>query len=131
MIVKSVYFIITIFAGAALCLLTARPVHAQLDPACQANPNSALCQDVNGTRAKSNFGLYGPDGLLTNITNLISIITGIAGVIMLMLGAFRYIRSSGDPSNISNAQNTILFALIGLVIAASARALVLFVLSRV
>lgn len=66
--------------------------------------------------------------VLAKIVNIISIIVGAAAVLMIIFGGFRYITSGGDSGNISAAKNTILYAIIGLVIVALAQVIVRFVL---
>ena len=68
--------------------------------------------------------------LITNIVNLFSLIVGIVAVVMIIVGGFRYITSGGDSGNVSGANNTILYAIVGLVIVALAQFIVRFVLSK-
>lgn len=68
--------------------------------------------------------------LLTNIVNIISVIVGVVAVIMIIFGGFRYITSGGDSNKVGTAKNTILYALIGLVIVALAQFIVRFVLKQ-
>jgi hypothetical protein len=51
-------------------------------------------------------------------------------VIMLIFAGFRYVTSAGNTETIGKAKNTILFAIIGLVIVAFAQLIVHFVLSQ-
>jgi uncharacterized membrane protein YuzA (DUF378 family) len=67
---------------------------------------------------------------LTKVVDVLFIIVGIAAVIMIMVGGFKYVIASGDSNNINSAKNTILFAIIGLGVALSARWILLYVLSR-
>jgi len=67
--------------------------------------------------------LFGDTGVFKQITNTILYIVGIVAVIMLIIGGIRYVTSGGD------AKNTVLYALIGLVIAFLAFAIVNFVIS--
>ena len=69
-------------------------------------------------------------GLITLVINIFSIVVGIAAVIMIIIGGLKYITSSGDSNNITGAKNTILYAIIGLVVVALAQIIVQFVLSR-
>lgn len=69
--------------------------------------------------------------LISQIINVLSIIIGVTAVIMIMVGGFKYITSAGDSNNISSAKNTILYALVGLVVVALAQLIVKFVLSKV
>jgi hypothetical protein len=68
--------------------------------------------------------------LITTAINIISVIVGIVAVVMIIWGGFKYITSGGDSGNISAAKNTILFAIVGLIIVALAQIIVRFVLSR-
>ena len=72
--------------------------------------------------------LIGPNGVFTNITNTLLLAVGIISVIMLVFGGIRYIISGGDQKKITDAKNTILYAIIGLVIAILAYAIVTFVI---
>jgi cytochrome bd-type quinol oxidase subunit 2 len=70
------------------------------------------------------------DSLITDIVNIFSVVVGVVAVIMIIYGGFRYITSGGDSGNVTNAKNTILYALVGLVIVALAQFIVKFVLSK-
>ena len=63
--------------------------------------------------------------------NILSLVAGVAAVIMLIIGGLRYITSSGEAGNVSSAKNTIIYALVGLVVVALAQFIVHFVLARV
>jgi hypothetical protein len=49
---------------------------------------------------------------------------------MIILGGFKYITSGGDTGNVTGAKNTILYAIVGLVIVALAQIIVRFVLDK-
>lgn len=68
--------------------------------------------------------------LIATIINIFSVIVGVVAVIMMIYGGFKYITSGGDSGNITTAKNTILYAIIGLVIVAVAQLIVRFVLAR-
>jgi len=70
------------------------------------------------------------NGLIADIVNIFSIVVGIVAVIMIIVGGFRYITSGGDSGNVTGAKNTILYAIIGLIIVALAQFVVKFVLSK-
>jgi hypothetical protein len=55
---------------------------------------------------------------------------GIISVIMIIIGGIRYTLSNGDSSQITSAKNTILYAVIGLVVALLAYAIVNFVVGQ-
>ena len=73
--------------------------------------------------------LFGNTGVFTNITNTALAIVGIVSVIMLIWGGLRYVVSGGDSKKVTDAKNTILYAIIGLIIAVLAYAIVNFVLN--
>ncbi len=72
----------------------------------------------------------GVNKLVGQIINIFSIVVGIVAVIMIVYGGFRYITSGGESGNVTNAKNTILYAIIGLVIVALAQFIVKFVLAK-
>ena len=62
--------------------------------------------------------------------NLFSGIVGIISVVMVIVGGVRYITSGGDSGKVASAQNTVLYAVIGLVVVALAQIIVQFVLKK-
>ncbi len=68
------------------------------------------------------------DELIVTAINILSIVVGIVAVIMIIVGGFKYITSNGDSGAVSSAKNTILYAIVGLVIVALAQIIVRFVL---
>lgn len=75
--------------------------------------------------------LVGPDGVFTRITSIALYVIGAVSVIMLIWGGLRYIISGGDSKKVTDAKNTILYAIIGLVFAVLAYAIVSFVLNSI
>ena len=72
--------------------------------------------------------LFGDTGVFKQVTNVILYIVGIIAVIMLIIGGIRYVLSGGDAKKVTDAKNTILYAIIGLVICFLAFAIVNFVI---
>lgn len=102
-------------------LSAAQPAYAiniVKDQACQANPSSAIC--------KSSGDDVG--AIVKNVVNVLLYILGIISVIMIIVGGIRYTTSGGDSSGVKSAKDTILYAIIGLVVAIMAYAIVNFVL---
>ncbi|MBR2600917.1 hypothetical protein IKE07_02170 [Candidatus Saccharibacteria bacterium] len=75
--------------------------------------------------------LIGPNGVFTQITNTVLYVVGIISVIMLIYGGLRYVISGGDSKKVTDAKNTILYAIIGLIISILAFAIVNFVINAV
>ena len=93
--------------------------------------NAAVCQDRNDNQSASSNAFFGNnDSLLIKVANLLSLIVGIAAVIMIIVGGIKYILSSGDSSNVNSAKNMIIFAIVGLVVVAVSRSIIGFVVSK-
>ena len=73
--------------------------------------------------------LFGETGAFRQITNTVLFIVGVIAVIMLIIGGIKYVISGGDSKKVTDAKNTILYAIIGMVIAVFSYAIVTFVLS--
>ena len=73
--------------------------------------------------------LFGNTGVFKQVTNTILYIVGIIAVIMLIIGGIKYVVSGGDSKKVTDAKNTVLYAIIGLVIAFLAFAIINFVIS--
>ena len=73
----------------------------------------------------------GQDSIFTTIVNTLLFIIGAISVIMLIWGGIRYTTSAGNAASVTAAKNTIMYAIIGLVIAFLAFALVNWVLVAV
>ena len=73
--------------------------------------------------------LFGNAGVFKQVTNTVLYIVGIIAVIMLIIGGIKYVVSGGDSKKVTDAKNTILYAIIGLIIAFLAFAIVNFVIS--
>jgi cytochrome bd-type quinol oxidase subunit 2 len=72
--------------------------------------------------------LFGDNGTFTQLTNTILVVVGIISVFMLIFGGIRYIVSGGDSKKVTDAKNTIMYAIIGLIIAILSYAIVNFVI---
>ena len=73
--------------------------------------------------------LFGESGVFHQVTNTILYIVGIVAVIMLIIGGIKYLVSGGDSKKVTDAKNTVLYAIIGIVICFFAYAIVNFVVS--
>ena len=101
------------------------------------NINSGLCKGVTDAAGGSDSNCFDQDvngqtsleSIARKIINLFSIIVGIVAVIMIIYGGFRYITSGGDSGRVGNAKNTLIYAIIGLIIVALAQFIVHFVLT--
>ncbi|MFZ1410182.1 MAG: pilin [Micropruina sp.] len=70
----------------------------------------------------------GQTPLFQTITNVLLFIIGAVSVVMLIIGGFRYTVSQGDSSALTSAKNTILYSIIGIIVALLAYGIVNFVI---
>ena len=80
--------------------------------------------------AKGNLQTTSLTDSVANVTNIMITIIGIISVIMLIIGGFRYVLSGGDSKNTTAAKDTILYAIIGLVVSLLAYSIANFVLKQ-
>jgi hypothetical protein len=91
---------------------------------------SPIQQGVDAARGTGVVGnLFGNGGIVTTFTNLLLYLIGALSVVMLIFGGLKYTVSGGNSTSVTSAKNTVLYAIVGLVIAILAYAIVNFVLS--
>lgn len=73
----------------------------------------------------------GGAAIIPRLINLMLFIVGILAVIMLIWGGIRYVISGGAADKVKDAKNTILYAIVGLIVAILGYALVNWVISIV
>lgn len=64
------------------------------------------------------------------VINILSIVVGVVAVIMIIIGGFKYVTSGGDSGKVGGAKNTIIYAIIGLILVALAQVIVNIVLKQ-
>lgn len=72
--------------------------------------------------------------LMKTVQTIINVVLGVLGIVtvaVIIIGGFQYVTSTGDVSKVTKAKNTIMYGVIGLIIALLAFAIVNFVLSNV
>jgi len=73
--------------------------------------------------------LFGQTGIFRTITDVMLFLIGAISVIMLIIGGLRYVVSGGDSTAVQNAKNTILYAVVGIIVAILAYAVISFVIT--
>jgi len=73
--------------------------------------------------------LFGVGGTFETVTNVLLYIIGAIGVIMIVIGGLRYVISGGNTEQVNAAKNTILYAIVGIIIAILAYAIIQFVIN--
>jgi heme/copper-type cytochrome/quinol oxidase subunit 2 len=88
------------------------------------DPSGQACDDINQD------GATPANRLVATIVNLLTVVVGIVAVIMIIYAGFRYVTSGGKDDSVKGAKNTILYAIIGLVVVAFAQVIVHFVINK-
>jgi drug/metabolite transporter (DMT)-like permease len=65
--------------------------------------------------------------IFTNFLNIVIRLAGIAVFIMLIIGGFQYLTAGGDPKKTQAAQQTLTYAIVGLVVIIAAWFILLFI----
>ncbi len=86
--------------------------------------------DDAAPESRQEKGLFAQDGIFQTIVNTLLFIIGAVAVIMLVYGGFKYVISGGDSSAVTSAKNTILYAVVGIVVALLSWAVLDFVLKQ-
>lgn len=103
------------------------PAYADPDPICSQSGltpeqrQAAGCDDT-GDPATEAFST------IRNVLNAVYVAVGIAAVGVIIFGGFRYTLSQGDPGKVKKAKDTIMYAIIGLIVVLSAFAITNFIL---
>lgn len=120
-----------IFTGSAFGFHEQIDINHPLYEVCKtqhgSDPPSAC---VDAARQDSEQRFFGSEGILTTAAQLIVAATAVAAVIAIIIGGILYTLSGGSPEQVKKARDTIIYALVGLVIAAFGQTIILFVLSR-
>lgn len=87
---------------------------------CPAGSTTAVCQAKGDT-------VQGP---VQEVISILLFAVGVVAVIMIIVGGIRYVLSNGDASQIKSAKDTILYSVVGLVVALLAYSIVNFVVGR-
>ena len=134
---KLLAIFISTVAATFMLAFQAAPVFA--DTATSPELKNGLCAGVNlDVNSSCSSGQLSGDqanqkinSLIHTIINLLSVVVGVVAVIMIIVGGLRYITSGGSDTSVTSAKNTILYAIIGLILVALAQVMVRFVLSKV
>jgi uncharacterized membrane protein YuzA (DUF378 family) len=104
------------------------------------NASAALdCGDPNSSKGQVFKGIGqtgadcssagGVDSAIGTAVKILSIVVGIAAVIMVIISGFKYITSGGDSAKVGSAKTTLIYALVGIAVAALAQVMVHYVIN--
>ncbi|HMI09084.1 MAG TPA: hypothetical protein VK497_01650 [Candidatus Saccharimonadales bacterium] len=92
--------------------------------------NETMMEGAESARGTDQVAdLFGTSGIFSTITNILLFAVGAISVIMIIIGGLRYVTSGGNTANVTAAKNTILYAVVGVVISLFAYAMINFVLT--
>lgn len=92
--------------------------------------NLSLQDGANAARGNDQIAnIFGVGGIFNTVTNILLFLVGAISVLMIIIGGFRYVVSGGNAASVSAAKNTILYAVIGIIIAILAYAIINFVIN--
>ena len=86
--------------------------------------------DTATTSEMKGKSIDGDSGLIKTVVNVLLWAVGILSVIMIIFSGFRYITSAGDASKTKSAQSTLMYSVVGLIVAIMAYAIVNMVINR-
>lgn len=118
-------------AALIMAFFIVAPTFAAYNPigdsaACKGANKPAVCNDLNVTDGKQAVNTT-----VQNVIDILFYVIGIIAVIMIIVGGIKYTTSNGDSSALTSAKNTILYAVVGLVVALMAYTIVNFVIGRI
>lgn len=125
-----------VIAFTSFAFLTPALAVPALGGVASADIKGSLCTGVDAAAGTSNCNQATGDSnnglrdIAAQITTWFSIIVGAISVIMIIYGGFRYITSGGDSGKVGNAKNTLIYAIVGLIIVALAQLIVRFVITE-
>lgn len=101
------------------------------------SPSSATCPDAATSKGKvlqglgqtgSNCSDEQVNSTLRTAVTILSLVVGISSVLVIILSGFKYMASGGEQNKVANAKNSLIYAMVGLAVAASTQLLIHFVL---
>ncbi len=106
---------------------------ATLSTVSLSNNVSAQVSDGIGAATTSEMEgrkIDGDSGLVKSVVNILLWVIGILSIIMIIFSGIRYVTSSGDASKTKAAQNTLIYSVVGLIVAIMAWAIVDLVVNK-
>jgi hypothetical protein len=103
--------------------------HADCEPG--QGLTGAINADCASGEGQQTGSLFGNGSIVNNVINIMLFIVGILCVVMIVYGGIRYTISRGDKGEVEGAKNTIMYAIIGLIVAIVAYALVNWVFTSI
>lgn len=125
---KKIILLVAVFTTSLFAVnsLTLQPIYAQAEASSQQscetikdiNPNATSCAGSDGQISK----------VIRVALQMLSIVAGVIAVIMVIISGLKYVTSQGDSNKISSAKNSLIYAIVGIVVVVFAQVVVQFVI---
>lgn len=119
--------------GASLILTLSAGAHASA----QTNPFRDVCREgqarnseVCTNEGRTSDPLTGTTGIFYNVSRIISLIAGVAAVIIIIVGGLYMMLANGDSAKIANGRNAVIYAIVGLIVIVVAQSIITLVVNR-
>lgn len=116
-----------LFAGAAASALVFTAVLLPATSAYALNPADAIGQGAETSGLQESRSL---EDNITLVTNILLFVIGAISVIVIIIGGIKFVTADGDSGKIKSARETILYAIVGIIIALLAYAIVNWVVRQ-
>ncbi len=123
--VKKIVVMVAVLAS-LLSPFAFSPAYAAADAFNSSEAKNQACAGINGCTSSKSINT-----IINAALNILSVIAGIAAVIMVIISGFKYITSGGDAGKIGSAKNTLVYAIIGIIIVAMSQFIAQFVIAKV
>jgi len=121
------HMILSILTSLSLVLSPALAFSAVASAACGGTNSDAKGQVLTGISANTtntDCTGTGVKNTVATIVNILSFLVGVISLVAIISGGFKYITSGGEAAKVGNAKNTILYALVGIIIVVLAQVIV-------
>lgn len=95
---------------------------------------STVCKDekeIDNNPGIDNNPIYGPNGIITTITNLLSAAIAIGAVVSITYAGMKLITSGSNPQEANSARERIIYACVALIFVVLAQTIVRFVINKI
>lgn len=125
--IRRIFATILMFLCLALPVMPAYAVDVTSE-ACQGISDSAVCKEAQ--QGQNSNPLFGPEGILTSAVSLLGFVVGVLSVIVLIVAGIRFAINGSNAQEITTARNTVIYAVVGILVAILAQGVVQFILKK-
>lgn len=110
--------ILVVMSAFVLAPVSTVGAQGALGGVCANDPTNGVCEE-NAKTENANT-----DNFVKTLVNVLLYVIGAIAIVMIIIGGLLYVTSSGDSGNITKAKNTIVYSVVGLVVAILAYAII-------